>query len=114
MNWPFSFQGLLRGFSSCLPPQYRQRRPSRVRRRYLVGLIDQFSQLRRRVVTGDAAVLVAQQGPPVFLGYTGCPEPSPEGVLQVVDADRGESLRRRTQEAFLVLLRRPNPGLLPG
>lgn len=33
----------MRDFSSCLPPQYRQRRPSRVRRRYLVGLIDQFS-----------------------------------------------------------------------
>lgn len=114
MSWPFSFQGLLRDFSSCLPPQYRQRRPSRVRRRYLVGLIDQFSQLRRRVVTGDAAVLVAQQGPPVFLGNTRCPEPSPEGVLQVVNTDRGESLRCRSQEAFLVLLRRPDPCLLPG
>lgn len=74
MNWPFSFKGLLRDFSSCLPPQYRQRRPSRVRRGYLVGLIDQFSQLRRRVVTGDADVLVAQQGPPVFLGDHQLPE----------------------------------------
>lgn len=67
-DWPFSFQGLLRDFSSCLPPQYRQRRPSRVRRRYLVGLIE-FSQLRRRVVTGDAAVLVSQQDLPVFLRH---------------------------------------------
>ncbi|MCY1538567.1 hypothetical protein D9M68_741150 [compost metagenome] len=57
---------------------------------------------------------MAQQGPPVFLGYTGCPEPSPEGVFQVVNADRGKSLRCRSQETFLVLLRRPDPGLLPG
>ena len=55
MSWPFSFQGLLRDFSSCLSPQYRQRRLSRVRRRYLVGLIIQFSQFGR----GDAAILMA-------------------------------------------------------
>jgi len=84
-----SMWGLLGGglFSSCLPPQYRQRRPSRIRRRYLVGLIDQLAQFGRRVVAGDAAVLVAQQGPSVFLGYTGCPESSTECVLQVVNGD---------------------------
>lgn len=43
---------------------------------YLVGLIDQFPQLRRRVVSGNAAVLVAQQGPPVLLGYRNLPIPS--------------------------------------
>jgi len=44
MSWSFSFQGLLRDFSSCLPPQYRQRRSPRIRCRYLVGLIDQLAQ----------------------------------------------------------------------
>jgi len=33
-----------------------------------------------------------------------CTKSSPEGVFQVVDADRGEFLRCRSQEAFLVLL----------
>ena len=64
--------GLLGGlFSSCLPPQYRQRRPSRIRRRYLVGLIDQLAQFGRRVVAGDAVVLVAQRRTKSFIRCIG-------------------------------------------
>ena len=35
---------------------------------------------------------------------TRCPTSYPKGVFQVVDADRGEFLRCRSQETFLVLL----------
>ncbi len=81
--------GLLGGlFSACLPPQYRQRRSPRIRRRYLVGLIDQFAQFGRRVVAGDAPVLVAQQDLPVFLRHACGAKPATERVLQVMHADR--------------------------
>ena len=74
--------GLLRGlFSSCLPPQYRQRWASRIRCRYLVGFIDQLAQFGCRVMAGDAAVLVAQQDLPVFFRYAGGAKPATERVL---------------------------------
>ena len=52
-----TFAGL---FSSCHPPQYCQRRASRVGSRNLIGFINQLAQFRGRIVTGDAAVFVAQ------------------------------------------------------
>lgn len=81
--------GLLGGlFSTRLPPQYRQGRSARIRRRYLVGLIDQLAQFGRRVVAGDAAVLVAQQDLPVFRRHACGAKPEAEPVLGVVHADR--------------------------
>ena len=46
MSWPFSFQGLLRDSSSCLPPQYRQHRPAGAGSRYLVDVLSVASEVR--------------------------------------------------------------------
>src|SRR5690606_26354896 len=78
-----------------------------------VGFIDQFAQLGGRVVTGDAAVLVAQQSLPVLLRYPCCPKSSTEGVLQVVNADRSKSSWGRAHKTLLKLLRCSDPGFLP-
>lgn len=78
------FAGL---FSSSHSPQNCQGRPASVGDRNPVSFIDQFAQLGGRVVTGDVAVLVAQQSFPVFLCYLNCPKSSAEGVLQIVNAD---------------------------
>ncbi len=101
MSWSFSFQGLLRDFSSCLPPQYRQRRSPRIGRRYLVDLIDQLAQFGRRVVAGDAPVLVTQQDLPVFLRHAGGTKPATERVLQVMHADRRKTRWCCSVEALL-------------
>lgn len=106
--------GLLGGlFSTRLPPQYRQRRSPRIRRRYLVGLIDQLAQFGRRVVAGDAAVLVTQQDLPVFLRHAGGTKPATERVLQVMHAGRRKTRRCRSLEALLVHRGRPIPCLAP-
>ena len=106
--------GLLGGlFSTRLPPQYRQCRSPRIRRRYLVGLIDQLAQFGRRVVAGDAAVLVTQQDLPVFLRHACGAKPATERVLQVMHADRRKTRRCRSLEALLVHRGRPFPCLAP-
>ncbi len=106
--------GLLGGlFSTRLPPQYLQRQPPRICRRYLVGLIDQLAQFGRRVVAGDAAVFVAQQGVPVLLRHACGAKPATERVLKVTHTDRRKTLRCRSSEELLVHLGRPVPCLAP-
>jgi len=66
-------------------------------------------QLGAGVVTGDAAVRMAEQCFAILLSHACCTQPSAKGVLQVVNADTGETIMCRPQ-----ILRRLGPGLLPG
>jgi len=49
-------------------------------------------QLSAGVVTGDAAVLMAEQCFAILLSHACCTLPSAKGVLQVVNADPGEPI----------------------
>ena len=74
----------------------------------------QMPQLSAGVVTGDAAVLMPEQCLAVLQCHACCTQPSAKGVLQVVNADPGETIMCRPQILLLPFLRRPDPGFLPG
>jgi hypothetical protein len=57
---------------------------------------------------------VAEQCFPILLSHTCSTQPSPKGVLQVVNSDSGKAVMCRPQEFLLPLLRRTDACLLPG